>query len=108
LTGAAILQDFGDYLLHRPRPVTFRVTRVVGGSDEARFSISWYEDQFHTVTIRPVIARGNGHWLVRHSFNVGLSELIDDWLKQTVQFAAVRWYTREEWNGRQSGQDRPW
>ena len=107
LSGAAVLEDFGDYLLHRPHPVRFRTTPVVEGPDEAHFSIAWYEDHFHTVAIRPV-SDAAGHWLVRHSFNVGLSELIDDWLRQSGRFGGVRWYTQHQWNGTRTWQDRPW
>src|SRR2546426_5175715 len=32
-SGAAVLQDFGEYLLHRPHPVRFRITPVVEGPE---------------------------------------------------------------------------
>lgn len=89
LSGAQVLQDFGDYLLHRSHTARFRVTPVVEGVNQARVSISWYEDHFHDISIRSVTDRGSA-WLIHHSFNLGVSELIDDWLKQSARFGDVR------------------
>ena len=82
-------------------------TLIVQDGAEAHFSISWFEDTFHRVMIRS-IKPGTGQWLVRHSYELGLSEAIDDWLKASRRFGDVRWYSEVEWEARRAGQERPW
>lgn len=100
-----VLEDFAEYL--RRRPSTYRMTPIVQDGAEAHFSICWFEDRFHRVVIQS-IGRDTGEWLVRHSFGVGLSEMIDDWLKESGRFGDVEWYSEAQWDARHSGQARPW
>jgi 4Fe-4S single cluster domain of Ferredoxin I len=100
-----ILEDFAEYL--RRRPSKYRMTPIVQDGAEAHFSICWFEDSFHRVVIRS-IGQNTGEWLVRHSFGVGLSEMIDDWLKESGRFGDVEWYSEAQWDARHSGQARPW
>lgn len=103
--GAHVLEDFADYL--RRRAFAYQMTPIVQDGAEAHFSISWFEDTFHRVMIRS-IKPGTGQWLVRHSYELGLSEAIDDWLKASRRFGDVRWYSEVEWEARRAGQERPW
>lgn len=103
--GAHVLEDFADDL--RRRTFGYRMTPIVQDGAEAHFSISWFEDTFHRVVIRPT-RPGAGHWVVRHSFELGLSETIDDWLRASERFGDVRWYSEAQWDAGHSGQERPW
>jgi 4Fe-4S single cluster domain of Ferredoxin I len=100
-----VLEDFAEYL--RGCPHTYRMTPIVQDGDGAHFSICWFEDNFHRVLVRS-IRPDTGRWLVWHSFEVGLSETIDDWLKESERFGDVRWYSEAQWNAGHSGQERPW
>jgi hypothetical protein len=85
----------------------FLIPPIVGDSNEANLLVSWYEGVFHRVTIHSLPGEEQ-QWLVRHSFNVGISEFIDAWLKQSKEFDGVRWYSQEQWNGSKDWLDRPW
>ena len=100
-----MLEDFADYLPRRA--FAYQMTPIVQDGAEAHFSISWFEDTFHRVMIRS-IKPGTGQWLVRHSYELGLSEAIDDWLKASRRFGDVRWYSEVEWEAMRAGQERPW
>ena len=102
--GVQVLEDFANYL--RRRPVQYRMTPIVQDGDGAHFSICWFEDDFHRVVVRS-IRPGAGAWLVRHSFDVELSETVDDWLRKGERFGDVRWYTEAQWDAQHSGQARP-
>jgi hypothetical protein len=106
-TCVTILQSLEKFLLRRPYTEIIRIPPVVGDSNEANLLVSWYEGVFHRVTIHSLPGEEQ-QWLVRHSFNVGLSEFIDDWLKQSEEFDRVRWYSQEQWNGSKDWLDRPW
>jgi hypothetical protein len=106
-TESAVLQDFVQYFLFHPNGERFAVTGVVTSRDGADVSISWFEDRFHTVSIR-ALHDEDRRWLIRHSFGIGLSDFIDDWLRQSEHFDGVRWYTLEQWNGTKTWQERPW
>jgi hypothetical protein len=99
-----VLEDFADYL--RRRPHGYRMTPIMQDGDEAYFSVCWFEENFHRVVIRST-GQAAGHWFVRHSFGLGLSETIDDWLKASTRFADVRWYSEAEWDAMRPGQDSP-
>src|SRR5262245_36569788 len=80
--------------------------------EESRFyclhcTYCYISAKLHPVTIHSLPGEEQ-QWLVRHSFNVGLSEFIDDWLKQSEEFDRVRWYSQEQWNGSKDWLDRPW
>lgn len=103
--GIHVLEDFADHL--RCYPTRYQMTPIVQDGDDAYFSVCWIEDNFHRVVIRST-GRATGHWFVRHSSGLALSETIDYWLKASTRFADVRWYSEAEWEAMQPGQDRPW
>ena len=45
---------------------------------------------------------------ILHRGNLGLSELLDDWLRSTRRFETIRWYSEEAWNRCGEWQSRPW
>jgi len=87
-----VLQSLEKFLLHRHYAEIFRITSVVGDSNEANLLASWGEGVFHKLTINSLFGEEQ-QCLVLHSFNIGLSELIDDWLKQSedsMEYGGIR------------------
>jgi len=71
-----------------------------------------FQSNFHPVEIR-AIALPDCRWLIRHSpiekvGSRGVSNDIEDWLKNDARFRKIRWYTEDQWNGSKEWQETPW
>jgi hypothetical protein len=97
-----------DQILSQSSEYTeFKVTPPQHKGQKVVFDFSWYEDNYHTLTF----ASGESstkRWLVHHSRlwkvgSVGLSLIIDDWLRSDARFSNFRWYTSDAW--RRAGHD---
>jgi hypothetical protein len=40
--------------------------------------------------------------------SLGVSNQLDDWLKNDTRFGKVRWYTQELWHSSKEWQETPW
>ena len=95
---SAIADAFPEYSVRTTTPLALN-----GGLS---FSITWYRDKFHPVTIRPIDE--GGPWRIQHGGNVGLSESLDDWLTSDSRFTDVRWYSEDAWRSSGPSQRHPW
>lgn len=103
---AALLEEFAGYVKARFPDLLVRTKPIERRNTEASFALAWFEDHFHPVTIRP--ADPSSQMLILHRGNLGMSELLDDWLRSTKRFEAIRWYAEEAWNRSGEWQSRPW
>src|ERR1044072_5075895 len=83
--------------------VQYRVTPLETEGEGVRFTYSWYQEDYHPVWVGSAEGEG-GRWLIRHSpilgaGVVGISLMLDDWLRKDARFGSVRWYTAEAWSG---------
>jgi hypothetical protein len=98
------LERFRSWLASRSP--TFRITSIRKTGSSASLSFAWYEDSFHEVVVEK---RGEmGRWLIHHSGNLTVSEILGEWLMSTQELGPARWYSPEEWRRGGPGQDRPW
>jgi len=96
------LDEFVSYW-RRQRPMTPIRTKRSWWNRSA-VSISWFEDEFHRLTIRAI----DGRWMIQHHGPPGLSDSLHDWLSTTPRFSDIRWYTERAWELRSAWQKRPW
>jgi hypothetical protein len=81
--------------------VKYKVTPLEHDGVEVKLAYSWYEDLYHSMWIGR--DPGNGErWLVWHSrerrsASVGISIMLDDWLREDARFDSIQWYTAESW-----------
>jgi hypothetical protein len=80
-------------------PFRYRLSSVEDDGRDASVKVAWYEEQFHGLFFRRVDA-AIGRWMIRHLGNLGVSELVDRWLKTDGRFSGVRWYS-----GTKAGRD---
>ncbi len=106
LDAAVLLEEFSGYAKPRFPDLQVRTKPIERRNKEASFALAWFEDHFHPITIRPVDR--SSQMLILHRGNLGLSELLDDWLRSTKRFEAIRWYAEEAWNRFGEWQSRPW
>ena len=77
------------------------------------FDYSWYENNYHTLTVESGEPSTN-RWLVHHSrigevWSVGLTLNVDDWLRSDPRFSNFRWYTADAWRrGAHDWQEKPY
>jgi len=101
-----LLGDFSEYLKGRYPHLEVRTKPIELREGEASFALAWFEDHFHPIAIRPV--GESGRWLILHRGNLGLSELLDDWLRSAERFIDRRWYTEDAWQRSEGWQSLPW
>jgi hypothetical protein len=106
LDGAVLLEEFSGYVKARFPDLQVRTKPIERRNKEASFALAWFEDHFHPITIRPVDR--SSQMFILHRGNLGLSELLDDWLRSTRRFEAIRWCAEEAWNKSGEWQSRPW
>src|SRR5207247_334065 len=88
-----IVREFLKHIASLSGPAKYRFSPVTDDGDESRVEVAWYKDQFHGLSFRRVDSP-TGRWLAWHRGNLGVSELIDRWLKSDARFSDVRWYSR--------------
>ena len=106
LSALGIAGAFRDSLLARSVP-TYKVRGISVSRGVASLSVSWYEEHYHPVFFQD-IDRSAGRWLIRHDGNVGLSDLLHEWLSAERQFTNIRWYAKESWTGEKAWRRTPW
>jgi hypothetical protein len=84
--------------------IRYKTTPLEHEGEEVKFAYSWYEDLYHPMWIGRDPGEGE-RWLVRHSpqrslGSVGISMMLDDWLREDARFDSIQWYTAES---RESG-----
>lgn len=93
---------FKDYILSlNSERVRFQVTHLKRIDRAVEFAYSWYEDHLYTLSFEvgePLTDR----WLVHHSpvwdvGSVGVSLMLDDWMRSDPRFHDFRWYTSDVW-----------
>ena len=109
-----IATAFRDYILSQNSEyVKFKVTHPKRKGKGVAFAFSWFEDHFYTVNVEreePQTSR----WLVHHSpiwevGSVGVTLMIDDWLRSDTRFSDFRWYASDVWDrARDVWQERPY
>ena len=91
-----------DYLLSmNTEHLKNKVTQPRREGRVFKIDISWSEDKFLTMTIDRGEA-ATDRWLIHHSetwelASVGLSLVLDDWLRDDPRFSDLRWYTSDAW-----------
>ena len=103
---AVLLDEFSEYVRERLRLLRVRTKPIERRAEEASFALAWFEDQFHPITLPPIDS--SSQMLILHHGNLGLSELLDDWLRSTTRFAEIRWYAEDAWTRAGEWQSRPW
>ena len=103
---AVLLQEFSDYVKRRRTDLRIRTKPIERRKDEASFALAWFEDHFHPITVRRVDS--SSQMVILHRGNLGLSNLLDEWLQSTGQVRGIRWYSEEAWNRSGEWQSRPW
>jgi hypothetical protein len=102
-----VAEVFAGYVRSLRRPVKYRVTALVDNGSEALLKVAWYEENFHPIYFRRVDSP-EGRWLVWHLGNLGVSELIDGWLKADVRFSDIRWYAVPPSDAPSEWRETPW
>lgn len=91
-----------DYILSQNSEYDrFKVTDPKHKGKVVTFAYCWFEDHYYTLNVErgePLTSR----WLVHHSpvwelGSVGVSLMIDDWLRSDPRFSDVRWYASDAW-----------
>ena len=100
------LERFSDYVREQFAHLRVRTKRIEYKNNEASFALAWFEDHFHPITIRAVDS--SRQMVIVHRGNLGLSELLDDWLRSIEHVEGIRWYAEEAWNSSGEWQSRPW
>lgn len=82
--------------------VKYEVTHLERDGNVVAFAYSWFEDHYYTINVERG-ERLTSRWLVHHSGiweagSVGVSLMIDDWLRSDPRFSNFRWYTSEAWD----------
>ena len=91
-----------DYILSQnSENVTHKVTDPKYRGKVVSFAYSWFEDRYYTVNVQRG-ERLRNRWLVHHSpvwkaASVGISLMIDDWLRSDPRFSDFRWYSLDAW-----------
>jgi hypothetical protein len=98
---------FASYVRALRRSVEYRVTAIADDDSVAHLKVAWYKENFHAVCFRRSDSP-EGRWLIWHSGNVGLSELIDGWLKADVRFSEIRWYAGPPSDASSEWRETPW
>lgn len=92
---------------------TSQVTQPKRKGELVTIAYSWCEDNFYTLIVGSGEASTN-RVLVQHSpiweiGSIGLSLMIDDWLRSDDRFSDLRWYTSEAWDrGGEEWQEKPY
>jgi hypothetical protein len=112
MTPANLARAFQDYLSSHNQGPSDRFTPTVEDNLTARFSYSWFEDNFHPIEFRS-IKLPDCRWLIQHSSveklgSRSVSNQLDDWLKNDDRFCSIRWYSQDQWHGSQQWQETPW
>ena len=102
----ALLEEFSEYAKTEFRGLQVRTKPIQRRKQEASFALAWFEDHFHPITLGPIDS--SGRMVVLHRGNLGLSELLDGWLRSTSRFGEIRWYVETAWNNSGEWQSRPW
>ena len=92
--------------------VRYEVTHLERDGNVVAFAYSWFEDHYYTVNVEWG-ERLTSRLLVHHSpvweaGSVGVSLMIDDWLRSDPRFSDFRWYTSEAWEAGEDWQERPY
>lgn len=92
--------------------LSYQFTPLVEDGPTAAFSYSWFENNFHPIEFRSINLLER-RWLVWHSplekaGSRGVSNQLDDWLKNDTRFWNIRWYTEKQWNSSKEWQETPW
>ena len=98
---AVLLEEFSEYVRARFGHLRVRTKPIERRNQEASFALSWFEDHFHPITLRPIDS--SRQILILHRGNLGLSELLDDRLRSTERFKDVRWTLRKPGMGPANG-----
>ena len=97
---ATVLKEY--ILSQNSEYVRFQVTHLKHHGEVVAFAYSWFEDHYYTINVQrgePLTSR----WLVHHSpiwevGSVGVSLMIDDWLRSDPRFSDFRWYDSQAWD----------
>lgn len=95
-----LVAEFVKHVVSLSGPSRYRLSSVEDDGRDANVKVAWYEEQFHSLFFRRVDA-ATGRWMIRHLGNLGVSELVDRWLKTDGRFSGMRWYAGLP-------EDRPW
>ncbi len=105
---------FKEYLLgENSEHERYKVTHPKRHGRVVTIGFSWYKDNYHELQIGPGESLTD-RWLISHSetwevASVGVSLMIDDWLRSDPRFSDFRWYTSNAWNtGINDWQERPY
>jgi hypothetical protein len=103
---ADIVQLAQDFLLgfkkqNEGRPSRFEAEAKLleAAGDHATVAIAWANATYHTVEFKGMGAEG---WLaITHpsiaGASIGLSRVVDRWLRESGPFIGVRWFSAEQW-----------
>jgi len=101
-----LLEELRRYVVGR-RQKKIQATSFTESSGEASLSIWWVKEQRHAVIVRQ-LSMDEPKWLLRHTDHIGLSRLVDEWLKHDSRFINVQWFTQNDWYGAKHWRPRPW
>lgn len=92
--------------------VRYQATPLEAEGEEVKFTYSWFEDKYHPLSVGSARGAG-GRWLIRHSLDreaagVGITLMLDDWLRDDARLDSVSWYTAEAWARGEPGRERPY
>ena len=102
---SVLLKEFARYVTERFPALSVRTTPIERRDQETSFAMAWFQDNFHPITIRPIDS--SGEMVILHRGSLGVSELLDDWLR-SKRLERIRWYAEEDWNRGGKWQSRPW
>jgi ferredoxin len=103
---AELANQFRDYVVGLPNE-RYRATKVVSSGESASLEVAWFEDNFHRLVFTRM-AGSDALGLVRHYGNLGVSDLLQEWLRAHDHFSEVRWHTEASWAGNGTWRSTPW
>ena len=106
LSALGIAAAFRDSLLAQS-VLKFKVREISVSSGGVSLSVSWFAEHYHPVFFED-IDQPAGRWLIRNNGNIGLSDLLHDWLSAEHRFTNIRWYSKESWTGEKTSRRTPW
>ncbi|NUP05128.1 MAG: ferredoxin [Polyangiaceae bacterium] len=97
-----LVDKFIAYLVSGPLGERYRTQTAARGADYSHVRVAWFEDRFHSVSVRRLVG-SRFDWLI-----LGLTFSVYDWLEREQLGEAV-FFDASDWAGAQShGSATPW
>lgn len=106
-----VAHQFREYILRQTTEyLHYKASKITSDKLGVTFAFSWYENNYYSVWFNRI--RSN-KWHVFHSFDyekigsTSISLTIDEWLRNNIKIADIKWFTNTAWNKSIEWQETP-